>query len=429
LKKNPERNFQESDLIMNLIKGKSQVDDQKIVIFGAGRIGRSFIGQLFGAGGYRVVFADIDPVLVARLNDRGSYRIITKGEKAEEIIVRNVQAISAFDTRKVTEAISTAGILAVSVGKNAVESVIPSIASGLEFRYRQYPASPLDIIIAENMVAAGEFMKEQLIRMLPPDYPFEKLVGLVETSIGKMVPVMTMAELEKDPLTIYAEPYNILIVDGKAFKTPVPEIQGLDPKENIKAWVDCKAFIHNLGHAAAAYYGYYRHPGAVYMYEILNDATVLKFTRKVMLQAAGILIDAYPLDFTVIRLEEHIDDLIFRFRNKSLRDTIFRVGHDLVRKLGSNDRFMGAIHLAVQYNKPYDKILKAMSYGFFFRTKDEKGNIFQSDLTFINALSEKFESTLINELNLDPINDHRIIERLKRAYKKLHQDTLIKKSE
>ncbi|MCJ7446625.1 MAG: hypothetical protein MUO72_02930 [Bacteroidales bacterium] len=411
---------------MNLIKDRSQVDDRKIVIFGAGRIGRSFIGQLFGAGGYRIVFIDIDPVLVTRLNDQGSYKIITKGEKDEEIIIRNVQAISAFDTRKVTEAVSTAGILAVSVGKNTLESVIPSIATGMESRYRQYPGCPLDIIIAEDMVAAGEFMREQLIRSLPPDYPFEKLVGLVETSIGKMVPVMTMAELEKDPLTIYAEPYNTLIVDGKAFKTPVPEIQGLDPKENIKAWVDCKAFIHNLGHAAAAYNGYYRHPAAVYMYEVLNDAVVLQFTREVMLQSADFLIDAYPLDFTAARLEGHIDDLIFRFRNKSLRDTIFRVGHDLVRKLGFNDRFLGAIHLAIQFNKPYDKILKALSYGLFFRIKDEEGNFFQSDLTFINALSEKFESTLMHELNLDPINDHRIIERLKRAYKKLHQDTVIK---
>ena len=38
--------------------------DQSILIFGAGKIGRSFIGQLFGKAGYEVVFVDMDESLV-----------------------------------------------------------------------------------------------------------------------------------------------------------------------------------------------------------------------------------------------------------------------------------------------------------------------------------------------------------------------------
>jgi mannitol-1-phosphate 5-dehydrogenase len=407
---------------MRLTQNKSQVEVRKIVIFGAGKIGRSFIGQLFGSGGYKVVFVDVDPVIVARLNSQGSYRVIIKGEKDEEIIVQNVQAISAANIEKVIEAVSTAGILSVSVGKNALEKVIPVIAAGLELRYSKNFNCPLDIIIAENMIAAGDFMKEQLIKNLPLDFPIEKLVGLVETSIGKMVPIMTLAELEKDPLMVYAEPYNTLILDGKGFKSPIPDIKGLAPKGNIKAWVDRKAFIHNLGHATAAYYGFYQHPDAVYMYEVLEDSEVFRFTRDVMLQSADILKAAYPLDFTAAYLEEHIDDLLMRFRNKALQDTIFRVGQDLIRKLGTDDRFMGSIHLAMQYRKPYDMILKAMSFGLCFRAKDEEGNIFPSDIVFLEALSKEFESTLINDLVLDPIADYFIIEELKKQYKLLIQD-------
>lgn len=407
---------------MNPIKNKFQIDNRKIVILGAGKIGRSFIGQLFGAGCYKVVFIDNDPVIVGRLNDQGTYKVITKGEKDEEIIVRNVRAISAFNTREAAEAVATAGILAVSVGKNAIEKVIPVIASGLKIRYMQNPDSPLDIIIAENMIAAGDFMKERLVKYLPSGYPFEKLVGLVETSIGKMVPIMTPAELEKDPLLVYAEPYNTLILDRKAFKSPVPDIEGLAPKDNIKAWVDCKAFIHNLGHATAAYYGFYLNREAVFMYEVLDDSEVFRFTREVMLQSADILKDVYYQNFTTIKLEKHIDDLLSRFRNKALRDTIFRVGHDLTRKLGCDDRFTGAIHLAVQFNKPYNKILKAMSYGLFFRAKDDKGNSFPPDIAFLNELSNEFELTLTNSLLLDPDTDHIIIEELKNLYEALHYD-------
>ena len=113
-----------------LTQNKSQVEIRKIVIFGAGKIGRSFIGQLFGCSGYEVVFIDVDPVMITMLNKQGNYRVVIKGEKEEEIIVPNVKAISAFDRRKVVEAVSTAGILAVSVGKNALKKVIPGIASG-----------------------------------------------------------------------------------------------------------------------------------------------------------------------------------------------------------------------------------------------------------------------------------------------------------
>jgi mannitol-1-phosphate 5-dehydrogenase len=340
---------------MNHTGSRSEVDIRKIIIFGAGKIGRSFIGQLFGSSGYKVVFIDVDPVLIAGLNKRKSYRVVIKGHKDTEIVINNVRAVSASDKEKVTEEVATAGILAVCVGKKALDRVIPAIAAGLEARFSIDPEYPLDIVIAENMRSAGEFIRERLKGCLSRDYPLDDLVGLVETSIGKMVPIMPAAELEKDPLLVYAEPYNTLILDACGFKLPVPDVKGLAPKRNIRAWVDRKAFIHNLGHATAAYFGHFRHPGAVYMFEVLDDDEVYSFTREVMKQSAAALSLAYPGDFTLQDLYEHIDDLLGRFRNKALKDTIFRVGSDLKRKLGPDDRFTGAIRLAVQTGTPLIK--------------------------------------------------------------------------
>ena len=48
-------------------------------------------------------------------------------------------------------------------------------------------------------------------------------------------------------------------------------------------------------------------------------------------------------------LEDHIDDLIYRFRNKALQDTIFRVGQDLTRKLSYDDRLRSVFDSAVFY--------------------------------------------------------------------------------
>ena len=401
---------------MTLTKSRYQIDDRKIVIFGAGKIGRSFIGQLFGMGGYKVVFIDNNPVIVDLLNDRQSYRIIIKGEEEQEIRIQNVSAINSSDLNEVSESVSSAGILAVSVGKNALGKIIPAIAEGLKLRYERNPDYPLDIIIAENLRNANRFLYDGLIKMLPSDYSIDSLVGLIETSIGKMVPVMTPSELDKDPLMIFAEPYNTLILDGKAFKSTIPDIAGLAPKENMKAWVDRKAFIHNLGHATAAYYGFYRNPESVYLYEVMEDSNVLHFTRNVMLQSADILRSVYPGEFTAEDLEDHIDDLILRFRNKALRDTLFRIGHDLTRKLASGDRFIGALNLALQTGKPFDKILKAMSFGFTFSAKDEDGNAFPSDSEFLAAVSKDFESALLKNLGLNKEMDKEIIADLKKQY-------------
>jgi len=401
---------------MNPTGNRSHIDHKKIIIFGAGKIGRSFIGQLFGRSGYKLVFVDADPMVVGMLNKIKNYRVIIKGQSDEEIVVSNLEAVSAFDVSAVAESVATAGIIAVSVGKKAIEKVIPVIAEGLKIRYPASPDSPIDIILAENMRSAAEFVKCELVKYLPDGFPVDNYVGLIETSIGKMVPIMPLSELEKDPLVIFAEPYNTLILDAKAFKTPIPDVKGLAPKNNIKAWVDRKAFIHNLGHATAAYYGHFLYPEAVYMYEILDHIEVKEFTRDVMLQSADILQTVYCDDFPAGELEKHIDDLIFRFRNKALQDTIFRVGQDLERKLSADDRFMGAIHLAILHNMPYDRILRAMSFGLFFSAKDETGNSYQPDIYFLDLIKKNFETTLINTLCLDPILDKKVIDQLRRYF-------------
>ncbi len=401
---------------MQNTKPRLKIDPKKIVIFGAGKIGRSFIGQLFGCAGFSVVFIDVDILLVERLNLRGSYPVLYKGESEQEIIVPNVSAISAFEDEMVCNSVASAGILSVNVGKNALVKVVPVIAEGLKIRFRQYPNVPLDIILAENMRNAAQFVRDALMQYLPDDYPTDKLVGLVETSIGKMVPIMPLAETEKDPLMVFAEPYNSLILDQKGFRGPIPKVNGLSPKNNIKAWVDRKAFIHNLGHCTAAWYGYYLHPEMVYMYEVLNNPEVLAFTRNVMLQSADVLVKCYPDDFTPDDLIRHADDLIARFSNKALKDTVYRVGQDLTRKLADGDRFMGVIRLAIGNGMPYDLILKAMSYGFFFRAMDEKKEMNLSDLAFLDEVSIAFGWTLENKLFLGRQSDHLLINDLKSLF-------------
>ena len=395
-------------------------DNKTILIFGAGKIGRSFIGQLFGQSGYNVVFCDIDQDLINELNQRKSYQVVIKAKTEETILVENVRAVSGLDRDKVIKEVAKASIMAVSVGKNALEKIIPAIAEGLKQRQELTPNRPLDIIIAENMRAAGEFIRSRLIELLPKNYPLNKLVGLVETSIGKMVPSMTDEDLKNDPLLIFAEPYNTLILDKLAFKGAIPKVRGFSPKKNMQAWVDRKAFIHNLGHATAAYVGNFYHPESKYIFEILANKKILEATQKTMLQAAKILVNYYPDDFTFSDLEEHTDDLLIRFQNKALKDTVFRVGQDLPRKLRIDDRFAGIIQMAQKKEIKYYHIVFAMAHGLFFRKRNEHGKLNTQDELFLQTLKDKgVEKTLTVLCGFDLQKNKDLLSELKVQYMKL----------
>jgi mannitol-1-phosphate 5-dehydrogenase len=370
------------------------VDSNKMVMLGAGKIGRSFIGQLFSRGGFEVVFVDMFRPLIDELNRRRKYKIIIKSEKEEILWIENVRGVYAGNEEEVVQEIGTAGIVAVSVGQAGLPDLVPLIARGLLYRHTIDYQAPLDIIIAENLRNAADYFSESLGNLLPEDYSLKEMVGLVETSIGKMVPIMLKKDVEEDILQIFAEPYNTLILDKKAFKNPIPAIEGLAPKENMKAWVDRKLYIHNLGHASAAYLGYIQHPKWVYLYEALADKEIFKSVRETMLQASIILLAEYPGEFTLADLTKHIDDLLLRFQNQALGDTIFRVGCDLMRKLAAEDRLSGAIRLAIKHKLPYNRILNALVSGFHFRAGDENGMMFPDDQTFVTYYTKGIETIL-----------------------------------
>ncbi|MDR2037723.1 MAG: hypothetical protein LBQ60_07360 [Bacteroidales bacterium] len=357
---------------------------KKLVLFGAGKIGRSFIGQLFSRSGYEVVFIDKDMEIINALNRDKSYNVHICDEHDTIIPVTNVRGIPADHTYAILQEISSADIVSVSVGKNALPHIAGPLSAGLQQREKDHPGTPVDIILAENMRNASEYFYSLLERSLP-GYPLSAQVGLVETSIGKMVPLLPVSA--KDPLSVSAEAYNTLIVDKKAFKTPIPRIAGIDAKENMKAWVDRKLFVHNFGHAVVAYQGYLRHPEHTYIWEVLEDSAIREAARTSMQESATILQAMYPGEFTETELTDHIDDLLSRFGNRKLGDTVFRVGCDLYRKLSHDDRIVTPLLYGYRYELPVDNILDTLWTALRFKATGTDGSMFSGDIDFHTELN------------------------------------------
>ncbi|MGD8239883.1 MAG: mannitol-1-phosphate 5-dehydrogenase [Armatimonadota bacterium] len=396
----------------------------KLAQIGAGNIGRSFIGQLFSRAGYEVVFIDIDDALVAALNERRSYTVEIRDETPETLLIENVRAVNGKDVARAAEELATADIAATAVGPEALPHVCPMLARAL-VRRRELGGGPLDVVICENMRNAAAFMREALAGHLPPDFPLGDAVGLIETSIGKMVPIMTPEQRGDDPLLVFAEAYNTLIVDGTAFTCGVPDVPGIDPKTNMKAWVDQKLFVHNLGHALLAYLGFLLIPEVRFVWEAVGDPKVGTATREGMWESGRALMAEYPDELDEETEAEQIEGLLRRFANRALGDTIYRVGRDLQRKLAPDDRVIGALRLDGRHGVEAPMTTLGAAAGMLFRATDEDGRMYPRDAEFVEAIySHGPEHVLRTVCRLDPAreSDRPIAEAVLAAHARIVAD-------
>jgi mannitol-1-phosphate 5-dehydrogenase len=320
-----------------------------VVIFGAGKIGRSFLGLLFSRGGMRVTFVDAVPQVVEQLQSAREYRVIQLAPDGSSRTERvsDISCVVAGDREAVRTAVADASIICTAVGMRAFATVSEQIAQSLE----DAPPRPRNLILAENIHGAGATAREIVARHGVTVAPAPGGLGIIETSIGKMVPSASPPGLVlESPLDVTAEPYSTLIVDRTGWAGTFPDMSGLLGVTNIRAYVDRKLFIHNFGHAATVYLGVQADPACRYVADALDAPGVLEQVRTVMMTSAAALAAEYPGDLDEADLADHVEDLIERFGNPYLYDTVIRVGQDLQRKLGADDRIVGAMKLMARHN-------------------------------------------------------------------------------
>ncbi len=68
----------------------------KALHFGAGNIGRGFIGKLLADAGIELTFADVNQTVLDALNARHSYQVHVVGENEQVDTVSGVNAVSSI---------------------------------------------------------------------------------------------------------------------------------------------------------------------------------------------------------------------------------------------------------------------------------------------------------------------------------------------
>ena len=101
------------------------------VHFGAGNIGRGFVGLILHRAGYQVVFVDVVDVLIDALNSTPSFLVKEVGQESAEELVDNYRAINSHSDEPAAIAeIASADIVTTAVGPTVLKFVAPVIAAG-----------------------------------------------------------------------------------------------------------------------------------------------------------------------------------------------------------------------------------------------------------------------------------------------------------
>ncbi|HPO13164.1 MAG TPA: mannitol-1-phosphate 5-dehydrogenase [Candidatus Hydrogenedentes bacterium] len=342
---------------------------KRAVHFGAGNIGRGFLGQLYYESGYQTTFVDVVDEVVQAIRARHSYPIRIVEEECQTILVEGVDAVHGKDRDAVVKALAETDIASTAVGVNALGYIAPALAAGIEGRFHRPDAPPLNIILCENLIDAGSFMREKVRAHLPPAYHavLDERVGFVEASIGRMVPVMTEEQKAEDVLLVCVEPYCDLPVDANGFKGNIPEILHMKALANFGAYVERKLFVHNLSHAATAYLGFLR--GHEYIWQAIRDDTIRTVVYTAASESCEGLYRKHGLNLE--ELQAHRDDLIRRYHNRALGDQIARVARDPLRKLGKKDRLIGSGLMCLNQDVAPEGIGVAVAAAFRYDQGDD----------------------------------------------------------
>jgi len=314
------------------------------VHFGAGNIGRGFLAQLYWQSGWETVFVDVVDAVVDALNARGSYTLQIVDAHCEALTIDRVRAIHGRDAHAVAEAVAEADLASTAVGVRALPQVVPSLAAGLTLRAER-SGEPLNVVVCENLLDAARTLREGVLGAVPAaarGFVAER-VGFVSTVVSRMVPIVPESVRARDPLYVAVEAYCTLPVDATAFVGAVPPIHGFLPVPNIAAHEERKLFCHNCGHALCAYAGH--RLGLALIAEAIAEPSVRELVAGGLDETGRALIAKHGFD--PAEHAAHVDDLLRRFANRSLGDTVARVARDPIRKLGRHDRLIGAAQLCL----------------------------------------------------------------------------------
>ncbi len=292
--------------------------NKKALIFGAGAIGRGFLGPLLSKLNFDLNFVDRNLSVIQRMKSTKSYKAaITNNNKYDIVKVPIKNAYTLEDTID----IKTYDIVFCCVGSKRCYEIAKRFQNAKT------------VISCENDISTVNGLKQ----LSKNNNIFFGIPDVITSNTA------SKQLLEKDELTTITEK-GILIVEKGNFSLPKPILQA-NAEQLERHWI-CKFFIHNAPHAVLSYLGALKK--YTYIHEAMSDKNIEKIVLGSINEITNGIIKAKYVPKIFAR--KYRDKEVARFKNKLLFDPITRVARDPLRKLSRDDRMILALRIA-QFNK------------------------------------------------------------------------------
>lgn len=362
----------------------------KAVHFGAGNIGRGFIGETLASNDFSIDFVDVNDTIISALQERHEYEIELEATGQEKIRVKNVDGINnGKEPEKVVTAIAEADIVTTAIGPKILKFIAPLIADGLVARKQQNNTQKLDVIACENMIGGSDHLKTEVYKSLDDENKafVDEYIGFPNAAVDRIVPL----QKHDDPLMVSVEPFKEWVIDESQMARPELKLAGVEYAQDLEHFIERKLFSVNTGHATVAYTG--KALGYETIGDAIKDERVLEQLKGVLSETGDLLIAKWGFDRA--GHEAYQQKIIERFENTYISDTIARVGRTPIRKLGFDERFIRPIREIKERGLTYEKLLGTVGKIYQFDVLEDEESV-----KLLQMLKEKFSEVVVKTTGL-----------------------------
>ena len=337
---------------------------KKAIQFGAGNIGRGFIGAVLSEAGYHVVFADVNDVVVNKINEDKQYTVEIMDTECSKVVISNVSAVDSRTPQLVDE-IAQSEIVTTAVGFGILPRIAGALAAGIAQRFANGNNAYLNVIACENGLRASSQLKEYVYANLSDEQKAyaDEYVGFPDCSVDRIVPPIK----SENPIDVVVEKFYEWNVERASIKGEAPQIAGMNLADNLIAYVERKLFTLNTGHAITAYLGVQK--GHKTIEQSINDPEIQTVVRAAMQESGEGLVAKYGFDHDAHFA--YIEKIIGRFKNPHLQDDVTRVGREPLRKLSANDRLIKPTVTAREHGFATPNLVKGIAAALCYNNPDD----------------------------------------------------------
>ena len=314
---------------------------KKAIQFGAGNIGRGFIGAVLSEAGYHVVFADVNELVVNKINEDGKYTVAIMDTECTELVITYISAVDSRSPELAKE-IAQAQVVTTAVGLGILPRIAGALAAGVAERQAQGVTEYLNVIACENGLRASSQLKDHVYSHLTDEQKAyaDEYVAFPDCSVDRIVPPIK----SENPIDVVVEKFYEWNVERASIKGDL-QMEGMNLADNLIAYIERKLFTLNTGHAITAYLGKLK--GLSTIADSIADEEIYTIVKAAMQESGEGLVAKYGFDHDAHFA--YIDKIIGRFRNPHLQDDVTRVGREPLRKLSANDRLIKPTMTAIEH--------------------------------------------------------------------------------